>query len=67
MNEDNKIMVLFVLGTIVFLGLLAVGATIQRQRLDTYDNTITEYMMCVEYNPDCECSDIILSEYEKEQ
>jgi len=51
---------------VVFLVLIIVAAELQRGRLVKYNDTITEYMMCVEYNPDCECSDIILSEYGEE-
>ncbi len=61
----------------LFIGLCAVAITfvislgwgldIQRTRLFKYEDTIAEYVMCIEYNPDCECSDIILSKYGEEE
>lgn len=60
-----------VIGVLIFMLVLTTGmgvlttATLDG-RLGGYEDTITEYMMCIEYNPDCECSDIILSEYGEE-
>lgn len=60
-----------VIGVLIFLLVVATGmgvlaGAILDRELSQYNDTIAEYMMCIEYSPDCECSDIILSEYGEE-
>ena len=60
MVENNTLIfgiILFVL-VLALVTIVLLGATLNR-----YNDTVTEYMMCIKYNPDCECSDIILREY----
>lgn len=64
--NDDAVMTVLMVGAVVFIVMLGIGFDSQRNRLTKYDDTISEYMMCIEYNPDCECSDIILSEYGEE-
>ena len=61
-NEMIATIVILIIVVIMVLGLILVG-----EAKDNYEDTIDEYMMCIEYNPDCECSDIILSEYGEEK
>ena len=62
MSEEKMTLVFITLFMIVVLVAVIVGS----ERIDKYEDTIDEYMMCIEYSPDCECSDIILSEYGEE-
>lgn len=64
--SDGKVAMAALIAGVAWLGLIAWGADEQRNRLDKYEDTIAEYMLCIKYNPDCECSDIILSEYGEE-
>lgn len=58
-------------GVLIFIVILAVGLSvivtaIADRSLNKYEDTIAEYMMCIKYNTDDDCSDIILSEYGNE-
>ncbi len=63
MSEDTFAWVLAMLAVLV----MATLVWMLSGKLDKYEDTIAEYTMCIEYNPDCECSDIILSEYGEEK
>ena len=66
MSVDKLLAVAVILAAFVIL-LAIVAVETQRGLINKYDDTISEYMMCIEYNPDCECSNIILSEYGEEK
>lgn len=67
--NDYVVAIVMIVCAVVFVVGLGIGLTNQRVRLDQYDDTIAEYMMCIKYNTDNtdgDCSDIILSEYGEE-
>ncbi len=64
--SDGKITAALILIVAIWLCLMIIGLSTQRNELDQYGDTITEYMTCIKYNSDCDCSDIILSEYGEE-
>ena len=61
--SDTFLTVIILLAVLV---MSAIALVDKINKIDKYEDTIDEYMMCIEYSPDCECSDIILSEYGEE-
>ncbi len=64
-GEDKFVAVIAcVLLALIMFFVITMGSA--SERLDQYDDTIAEYVRCIKYNPDYDCSDIILSEYGEE-